>query len=295
MLPSFRSWLYKSFRNEFAFKRRRNWITIRLISNLYAFAWTRKSLSSFMCFKISFSFKSLETRYKLWFLIDERAIFCFFWESDFDSFFMILCESSSTSRILLFFFFLLRIVWFKEVTDLMNLMSLMSLITLMSILTLMNEKSLINFFDLVNFSAFDLILDSTDIDEKAVSKDNKLLIIFCFFVLISSASIFFISSLITSWNLMKLSFWINTSSSRISFLFVIQFFSLMIFSSDSFVSCNWYHSVAMMYHHTFFSFSILYELFLFFHVTILACVTRKMLGKEMLDHLDDVEQYYRWW
>ncbi len=30
-------------------------------------------------------------------------------------------------------------------------------------------------------------------------------------------------------------------------------------------------------------------------VTILACVTWKMLGKEMLDHLDDVEQYYRWW
>jgi len=28
-------------------------------------------------------------------------------------------------------------------------------------------------------------------------------------------------------------------------------------------------------------------------VTVLACVTRKMLGKEMLDHLDDVEQYYR--
>ena len=28
-------------------------------------------------------------------------------------------------------------------------------------------------------------------------------------------------------------------------------------------------------------------------VTILACVTRKMLRKEMLDHLDDVEQYYR--
>ncbi len=32
-----------------------------------------------------------------------------------------------------------------------------------------------------------------------------------------------------------------------------------------------------------------------FTVTILACVTRKMLRKEMLDHLDDVEQYYRWW
>ena len=30
-------------------------------------------------------------------------------------------------------------------------------------------------------------------------------------------------------------------------------------------------------------------------VTILACVTRKMLEKEVLDHLDDVEQYYRWW
>ena len=30
-------------------------------------------------------------------------------------------------------------------------------------------------------------------------------------------------------------------------------------------------------------------------VTILACVTWKMLRKEMLDHLDDVEQYYRWW
>ncbi len=30
-------------------------------------------------------------------------------------------------------------------------------------------------------------------------------------------------------------------------------------------------------------------------VTILACVTRKMLRKEMLNHLDDVEQYYRWW
>jgi len=31
----------------------------------------------------------------------------------------------------------------------------------------------------------------------------------------------------------------------------------------------------------------------FLIVTILACVTRKMLEKEMLDHLDDVEQYYR--
>ncbi len=30
-------------------------------------------------------------------------------------------------------------------------------------------------------------------------------------------------------------------------------------------------------------------------VTILACVIQKMLRKEMLDHLDDVEQYYRWW
>jgi len=30
-------------------------------------------------------------------------------------------------------------------------------------------------------------------------------------------------------------------------------------------------------------------------VTILACVTWKMLRKKMLDHLDDVEQYYRWW
>ena len=30
-------------------------------------------------------------------------------------------------------------------------------------------------------------------------------------------------------------------------------------------------------------------------VTVLACVTWKILGKEMLDHLDDVEQYYRWW
>jgi len=28
-------------------------------------------------------------------------------------------------------------------------------------------------------------------------------------------------------------------------------------------------------------------------VTVLACVTRKVLGKEMLDHLDDVGQYYR--
>ncbi len=28
-------------------------------------------------------------------------------------------------------------------------------------------------------------------------------------------------------------------------------------------------------------------------VTILACVTWKMLRKEMLDHLDDVEQYYK--
>jgi len=28
-------------------------------------------------------------------------------------------------------------------------------------------------------------------------------------------------------------------------------------------------------------------------VTILACVTQKMLKKEMLDHLNDVEQYYR--
>ena len=30
-------------------------------------------------------------------------------------------------------------------------------------------------------------------------------------------------------------------------------------------------------------------------VTILACVTRKMLKKKMLNHLDDVEQYYKWW
>ncbi len=28
-------------------------------------------------------------------------------------------------------------------------------------------------------------------------------------------------------------------------------------------------------------------------VTVLACVTRKMLGKEVLDHLGNVEQYYR--
>ncbi len=28
-------------------------------------------------------------------------------------------------------------------------------------------------------------------------------------------------------------------------------------------------------------------------VTILACVTWKMLGKKMLNHLDDVEQYYK--
>ncbi len=32
-----------------------------------------------------------------------------------------------------------------------------------------------------------------------------------------------------------------------------------------------------------------------FIVMILACVTWKMLGKEMLNHLDDVEQYYKWW
>jgi len=30
-----------------------------------------------------------------------------------------------------------------------------------------------------------------------------------------------------------------------------------------------------------------------FIVTILACVTQKMLEKEMLNHLDDVEQYYK--
>ncbi len=32
-----------------------------------------------------------------------------------------------------------------------------------------------------------------------------------------------------------------------------------------------------------------------YFVTILACVTWKMLGKEMLNHLNDVEQYYKWW
>ncbi len=32
-----------------------------------------------------------------------------------------------------------------------------------------------------------------------------------------------------------------------------------------------------------------------FIVMILACVTWKMLEKEMLDHLNDVEQYYKWW
>ena len=30
-------------------------------------------------------------------------------------------------------------------------------------------------------------------------------------------------------------------------------------------------------------------------VTVLACVTRKVLGKEVLGHLGGVEQYYRWW
>ena len=30
-------------------------------------------------------------------------------------------------------------------------------------------------------------------------------------------------------------------------------------------------------------------------VTILACVTWKMLKKKMLNHLNDVEQYYKWW
>ncbi len=29
------------------------------------------------------------------------------------------------------------------------------------------------------------------------------------------------------------------------------------------------------------------------YVTVLACVTRKVLGKEVLGHLDGVEQYYR--
>jgi len=33
--------------------------------------------------------------------------------------------------------------------------------------------------------------------------------------------------------------------------------------------------------------------FILLRVTILACVTQKMLGKEMLNHLDDVEQYYK--
>ncbi len=32
-----------------------------------------------------------------------------------------------------------------------------------------------------------------------------------------------------------------------------------------------------------------------FIVMILACVTQKMLKKEMLNHLNDVEQYYKWW
>ncbi len=30
-------------------------------------------------------------------------------------------------------------------------------------------------------------------------------------------------------------------------------------------------------------------------VTVLACVTRKVLGKEVLGHLGGVGQYYRWW
>ncbi len=31
------------------------------------------------------------------------------------------------------------------------------------------------------------------------------------------------------------------------------------------------------------------------NVTVLACVTRKVLGKEVLGHLGGVGQYYRWW
>jgi len=43
----------------------------------------------------------------------------------------------------------------------------------------------------------------------------------------------------------------------------------------------------------YFNFMKLFSYLDYDDVTILACVTRKMLGKEMLGHLDDVEQYYR--
>ncbi len=33
----------------------------------------------------------------------------------------------------------------------------------------------------------------------------------------------------------------------------------------------------------------------YWSVTVLACVTRKVLGKEVLGHLGGVGQYYRWW
>ncbi len=93
-----RSWSYMNCRTELVLSKDLSCVRVWIVAVPYVFTWTRKSFNSSRCFKVSSSLKSLEIKYRLWFMIDERTILHFF-QSEFDSdlFFIVACEFSSSS------------------------------------------------------------------------------------------------------------------------------------------------------------------------------------------------------
>ena len=235
-----------------------------------------KFFSNLRCFKILSSSKSLDTRNKLWSVAENRITLRFLLSILIsDSFFKVICKFSILSiwiRLVSLFLLNSRSLKSEEKfinsKDFMNesfveltiWMSLNNCLDVKNLMRFMRSKmNLINLFDFIEFITSNLVLDSTDI------RDNELLfLIFHFIILINSVLISFMSSWIISLNLRELFSWTKVLSSKTSFLFAIQLSFLTIFKLDFSVSCSWYHSIAMTYHHISFLFSILYEVSLFF-------------------------------
>lgn len=174
-----------------------------MVIALYDSECTKKSFNNSRCLRTSFSSESLGTRNRLWSAAGGRTTLRFFRSaSDSDSFFRVVWESSVSSARTLFVplpFFGSEGLESEEsfVGPMGCMVGLVGLVTLAGILALMDEGSLVGFFGLVDFTAPNLVLGPAGAGEGAVPRDNELLLIFRFFVLISSASISFLSSLIT--------------------------------------------------------------------------------------------------
>ncbi len=163
-----------------------------------------KFFSNSRCFRILSSSESLDTRNKLWSVVEDRITLCFLLSiSISDSFFKVICE------------FLILLIWIclvslsllssrnlkseenfinskdfmnKDFVELTIWASLNNCLDVKNLMKSMRLKmNLIDLFDFVKFITSNLVLNSTDI------KDNELLfLIFRFIVLISSVLISFI-------------------------------------------------------------------------------------------------------